>query len=172
MQLPPQLERKARVGDFLERWAAELHVPVGFAREHFREPLPEAVIGRGHVGREDVVQPLELEGQAEDRGTADDRAVARVESVDPRHRGRADAVGQLVAVTPHRGGEQVEQELRIAARALARELEDVGWQLRGLGRGLRERPGLLVAEPGEIERHVLVAPEREPALAVPAGHEH
>ena len=42
-----------------------------------------------------------MEVDPEDRGAANDGAVTRVERIDPRHRCRADTLGQLVTIARH-----------------------------------------------------------------------
>ena len=54
VQLAPQLERQARIGHLLQRGPAEAHVAVGLAREHLRQPVPEALVGKRHVGRDHI----------------------------------------------------------------------------------------------------------------------
>ena len=84
-----------------------------------------------------------MKGQTEHGGATDDRTVALVQGVDAGHRGGADAVGKLVAIAGRGGGEQVEQELRTAARPLDGQLQDVRRHLGRLGRGHRDRPHVL-----------------------------
>ena len=67
-----------------------------------------------------------MEGEAEHRGAADQRAVLGRQRVDPRHRRGLGRVGSPpMPPDSDRGAQQVAQELRVAARALRDDLEHV-----------------------------------------------
>ena len=120
--------------------------------------------GKRHVGRKHVGQAPRVEVDPEHRGAADDGTVARVERIDPRHGGGADALGQLVAIAGGRGRQQVEQELGAAPGALDGQLQHVRRYLRWLPGS----PALAHAHPRrdsavELDPRMLVVGERQAA---------
>ena len=111
---------------------------VGLAREHARESLPEPVLGEWHTGFENVCQSTRMEVDPEHGRPSDHGAVTRVECIDPRHRRRADALGELFAIARGRGRQQIEQKLGTAAGTLDGQLHDMWWHLACLGAGKRQ----------------------------------
>ena len=61
VQLAPQLERETPVGNLLQRGPSEAHVSVAVAGEYGRQPVPEPIVGQGHVRSEHVRQAPRIE---------------------------------------------------------------------------------------------------------------
>ena len=98
-----------------------------------------------------VVERARVEAHAEHRGVAHERAVARVEPVDPRGGGGLQRLGQRV-VAGRGGGEQVAEELGVAGGAVRRAREHRRRQRRVLGQVVRQRERRLGCERRERER--------------------
>ena len=109
MQPPARLERQPGVGGLAHDPAAEPEPAAAVLGEDVAEPRERLA----------VVERARVEAHAEHRGVAHERAVARVEPVDPRGGGGLQRLGQRV-VAGRGGGEQVAQELRVAGRAVRR----------------------------------------------------
>ena len=113
--------------------------------------------GTGMSAVKHVGQPARVKVDPEHGGAANDRAVARVESVDARHRRGADALGELIAATGRGRREQVLEELGAASGSLDRELEHVRRHLRRFRGGIGERQGVLARERAELDPDAGVA---------------
>src|SRR5213076_2646962 len=102
------------------------------------QPRPRLAVGLRHAVVEDLAQQHGIEAAAEDRSAAHDRAVGGREPIEPGHGGGLDAVWQLVSAVERRGAQEIPEELRVAARALDRELDRARRKARAGGRGLRK----------------------------------
>ena len=154
---------------------AERARSVRVALDELPEPLPRVRRRRDVlVALEHVVDQRAREGDAEHRGPAQQRAVARLEPVDPRSNQGLDRLGQLLRLG---GGlvrqRELAQEERVAAAALRDRLEllvaEPPLAGRRLGKRLRVLGGERLEPQGECRQRRVALCRDEPVRAGPAS---
>ena len=156
VQVAPALERKAFVGGVANQGVAETEAArgVGVAFHELAEPIPCLRLGG------DVLVPLEHvddqltgERRPQHRRPAQQCAIGRVETVDPRRHERLDGLGQLLDCRRHLLRQaQLLQEEGIPPAALGDGCELLLAQPPIAGRRLRKSPRVVVGERLQSQR--------------------